>query len=57
MPKPKQYAFEVVEFATGEVVKTISTRGKPPHQRARVERGLLMNMDTEHFFVREVEVE
>jgi len=46
-------AFEIVETATGEVVKTINTTGKGERARDRIEMGILRQMDFERFFVRE----
>lgn len=46
-------ALEVVEISTTTVVHTLTIR--PGNDPERVMRGMLINMDRERFFVREVE--
>ena len=53
MSKPT-VALEVVEIKTMEVVSRIPVNNKPEKQIELVLRGLLRNMDTDNFFVREV---
>lgn len=49
----KVVALEVVEISSNEVVYTVQIRnGSNPD---RVMRGMLINMDRERFFIREVE--
>ena len=51
----KVKAIEVVEMATNEVIDTIEIN--PPREDVdRVMGGLLINMDTDRYFAREVEV-
>jgi hypothetical protein len=45
-------ALEVVEIATGKVVHSVQVFGSD-RQVEKVERGLLRNMDTDKFFVRD----
>lgn len=47
-------ALEIVEIATGEVVKSLPTNGKTERQIEICLRGLLRNMNTDKFYVREV---
>ena len=51
MNKQKR-ALEVVEIATGKVVHSVQVSGSD-RQVEKVERGLLRNMDTDKFFVRD----
>lgn len=46
---------EVVEIETEEVVKRIDVSDKSERQAETVLMGMLRNMDTENFFVREAE--
>lgn len=48
----KQRVLEVVEIATGEVVKSIPVSGGE-RRIEKVTMGLLRNMDTDRFFVRD----
>lgn len=52
MGEQKQRALEVVNIATGEVVKSIPVSGSERHVE-KVTMGLLRNMDTDRFFVRD----
>jgi hypothetical protein len=52
LPKPIE-AFEVIEIATGKVVHVVELHGKSPSQIAKVEMGLMRNMDLERFSVRD----
>jgi hypothetical protein len=45
-------AIEVVELATGRVVTTVDVSRKTDAQIERVERGILINMDTDRFCTR-----
>lgn len=47
-------SLEVVEMATEKVVKTIDVSRLSESQLERCIRGLLINMDRDRFFVREV---
>lgn len=51
----KTIALEVVEMSSSEVVSRISVENKSEKQAELVLRGLLRNMNTDEFFVREVE--
>lgn len=44
---------EVVEIATGEVVKSVDVAGRDDWYVERVLRGMLTNLNREEFFVRE----
>lgn len=44
---------EVVEIETGEVVHKVEVTGKSERNIERCEMGMLRNMDTERFFVRD----
>jgi len=48
-------ALEVVDIETGDVAHTVDVKGKSENHVDRVERGMLMQMDVERFFVRRVE--
>lgn len=48
----KRY-FEIVDLKTCEVVQTVDVTGKSERDRDRIERGMLMRVDRERFFVRE----
>lgn len=52
--RKSRWAFEIVDIATDEVVATVDA---PDNERMRekLEIGLLMKVDTERFFVREVQ--
>lgn len=54
---PRDPRIEVVEIATGEVVKTVKLSSSSARTAERVLRGMLVNMDRERFFAREVDVE
>ena len=49
----EEWCFEVVEMKTGEVTHTVWCGDASESQRERVERGLLMRVDMDRFFVRE----
>lgn len=51
MPSPKIF-IEVVEKATGEVVKRSDASRMSTSQSDRLMRGLSINLDTNRFFVR-----
>jgi len=53
MSEKKTKALEVVEIKTGKTVRTIPVSGTE-RMIERTLMGLLRNMDTERFFVREV---
>lgn len=53
MSDSKSYNIEVVRFDGDEVVQTIGPVSE--HMLERTMMGLLRNMDTERFYVREVE--
>lgn len=46
---------EVVEIETDKVVHTVDVRGQSERGVERILRGMLINMDRDRFFVREVE--
>ncbi len=54
--KTKEPRIEVVSIKTGEVVRTIKLSSASARNAERVLRGLLVNMDMERFFAREVGV-
>lgn len=47
-------AVQVIEWESGEVVRTVDTTGKGERQIERIMRGMLTNMDRDRFGVREV---
>jgi hypothetical protein len=52
MSKTKR-ELQVVEIATREVVSRVDVTGKSDNSIDRIERGMLINMDTDRFFVRD----
>ena len=49
----KERKLEIVSLETREVVEAIDVTGKSESMVERVERGLLMKVDTDRFFVRD----
>ena len=45
---------QIVETATGNVVREIDVTGKSENQIEKTERGILINMDMENYFTRTV---
>jgi hypothetical protein len=45
-------SIEVVEIATGKIVKRINVEGRPESQIDKIDIGLLRNMDLERFSTR-----
>ena len=45
---------QIVETATGAVVREIDVTGKSENQIEKTERGILINMDMENYFTRTV---
>ena len=52
--KKSTTALEVIELTTHTVVHTVSVAGKSEHHIEKVMLGMLRNMDTGRFTVREV---
>ena len=52
MSKPER-ELQVVEIATKEIVKVVRVTGSSDRRIEKVMRGMLINMDTDRFFVRD----
>ncbi len=57
MESRKPRALEVVEISTGKVELEVDVTGKSESQIERIERGMLINLDQEHFLMRDTGAE
>lgn len=54
---PKKEVIRVIELATGKVVHVVDVTGKSSSAIERVERGMLINMNTDRFCVETPDVQ